>query len=105
MTNELMELPYLQSHNRYIQQQAAQVAISLRQLGQLSTTPSTRAINRALSVVESRQGYRPELKPELRHSLLIRCGQMAAQDLLSKPIPSFTHKNSNSAAAIVRRVA
>jgi hypothetical protein len=94
--------PYYYSPQRYTQAEAAALALALRQLGQLSAQPSAKAIDRALSVFESRHGYRPELTPELRQAVRLRCGQMFALQLIGTPIPSFGHAQANRAASTLR---
>lgn len=81
-----------------IEQEAAQLAIALRDLGHLSAKPTTEQISKAYELFESRHGYCPASSEELLKLIRQRIGQIIALVLVDEPMQSFAPPSPNTKA-------
>ena len=81
-----------------IQQEAAQLAIALRDLCYLSPQPTSDQIAKAHELFESRHGYDPASSEELSELIRQRIGQIIALVLVDEPMQSFAPPSPNTKA-------
>ena len=81
-----------------VEQEAAQIALALRELGHLSAKPTSEQISKACELFESRHGYGPAISEELSELIHQRIGQMMALALVDEPMQSFAPPSPNTKA-------
>ena len=81
-----------------LEQEAAQMAIALRDLGHLSTKPTADQISKASELFQSRHGYCPATREELSELIRQRMGQIIALALVDEPMQSFAPPSPNTKA-------
>ena len=81
-----------------VHQEAAQIALALRDLGYLTAKPTAEQLSQARAVFESRHGYPPANSEEQTELIAQRLGQMMALALLDEPMQSFGPPSPNSTA-------
>ena len=81
-----------------IDQEAAQIALALRDLGHLSAKPTGEQIEKAYELFQSRHGYCPATSEDLSKLIRQRIGQIVALALLDEPMQSFAPPSPNTKA-------
>ena len=81
-----------------IPQEAAQMAIALRDLGFLSSQPTSEQIAKARELFQSRHGYDPASGEELSKLIRQCIGQIIALALVDEPMQSFAPPSPNTKA-------
>ena len=81
-----------------IEQEAAQIAIALRDLGHLSSKPTSEQISKARELFQSRHGYCPATSEELSKLIRQRIGQIMALARVDEPMLSFAPPSPNTKA-------
>ena len=82
-----------------IEQEAAQFALALRDLGHLSAKPTGEQIEKASELFQSRHGYCPATSEDLSKLIRQRIGQIVALALVDEPMQqSFAPPSPNTKA-------